>query len=284
MPDSLLTEAQKSKISKAIERRNYRQVIAVLEAVKTAHAGTAKTKDKRFVLKEIISLIKDKNKQKTEKLLMKDFFNAGIKFCKMKPDVSRQIGISLIWRAYKYNKEKVKQILLQTADHPNWEVRESAGGAFANTLYYNNDFYTTLKKWRKHKFPNVKRAVVIGALGLRETGNPRCAQKAFKLLEPLLYDSSAYIKKNLGPFVLGSYYGSSHPKELFKQLDKWLKIKDEHARWNVAMTFNNSFGNKYPREALKYLRILAKDKSPVVQRAVKSTLNHLRKRHKNISL
>lgn len=284
MPDSLLTITQKARISNAIEKENYRQVIAVLESVKTAHAGTAKTKDKRFVLKEIISCIKDKNKGKTEKLMMKELFNAGIKFCKMKEDTAKQIGVSLIWRAYKYNKAKVKQILLQTADHPNWEVRESAGGAFANTLHYNGDFYDTLRKWAKHKSVNIRRAVVISAIGLRESNNPQGVQKAFKLLEPLLYDSAVYVKKNLGPFVLGSYYGSSNPKELLKQLDKWIKIKDEHTRWNIAMTFNNSFGNKYPKEALKYLRILAKDESPVEKRAVKSTLNHLRKRHKNISL
>src|SRR4030095_4182621 len=220
--DSLLTQTQKSKISKEIEKGNYTQIITILETVKTVHAGTAKTKDKRFVLKEIITRLKDKNYGKPQMFLMKDFFNAGVKFCKMKEYVSKQIGISLICRAYKYNKPKVKQILLQTADHPNWEVRETAGGAFANTLHGNNDFYAVLKKWSKHKSQHVRRAVVIGALGLRETD----PQKAFSLLEPLMYDSSAYVKKNLGPFVLGSYYGSSHPKELLRQLNKWIKIKD----------------------------------------------------------
>ena len=50
------------------------------------------------------------------------------------------------------------------------------------------------------------------------------------------------------------------------------------------MTFNNSFGNRYPKEAVKYLKILSKDESKVVQRAVKSTLNHLKKRDKSIKL
>ena len=50
------------------------------------------------------------------------------------------------------------------------------------------------------------------------------------------------------------------------------------------MVFNNSFGYRYPKEAVKYLKILSKDKSPVVQRAVKSAINHLKKRNRNISL
>ncbi|MCI0449008.1 MAG: HEAT repeat domain-containing protein [Chlorobi bacterium] len=282
MPDSLLRENQKRKISKAVRDGNYKSVISILESVKTPHAETAKTKDKRFVLKEIISNLKNKNQSAAR--LEKAFFSTGFKFCRMEEDVSKQIGVSLIWRGYCYNKEKVRDVLLKISDHPNWEVRESAGGAFANVLFYNEDFYNVLKKWSKFSSPNVRRAVVIGSLGLRDEGNSKSAQKAFKLLEILMYDSSPYVKKNLGPFVLGSYFGNSHPEELFKHLDKWIKINDPHVRWNIAMTFNNSFGAKYPRKALKYLRILSKDKNPVVKRAVKSTLNRLKKANKNISL
>ncbi len=276
MPDSLLTDSQKNKIKKAVKTEDYKQIISILESVKTAHAGTAKTKDKRFVIKELVSHIK--TTAKNESALNKDFFNAGIKLCSMKEDVAKQIGISMLWRGYKHDKQKARAVLLMIADDPNWEVRESAGGAFANVLYYNREFYNTLTKWAEHKSQNVRRAVVIGSLGLRDTKNPADIPKAFKLLEPLMYDSSTYVKKNLGPFVLGSYYGNSYPKETFKQLDKWVKIKNDNVRWNVAMTFNNSFGNKYPIEAVKYLRILSKDPSTVVQRAVKSTLNHLKKR------
>jgi hypothetical protein len=50
------------------------------------------------------------------------------------------------------------------------------------------------------------------------------------------------------------------------------------------MCFNNSTGNKYPEKAMKYLKILNKDKNKTVQRAVKSTLNFLRKRNKGLSM
>jgi hypothetical protein len=71
--------------------------------------------------------------------------------------------------------------------------------------------------------------------------------------------------------------------ELLKQLTKWIKIKDPHVSWNIAMTFNNSFGYRYSHEALKYLKFLSKDENPVVQRAVRSTINHLKKRNKIIN-
>ena len=99
-----------------------------------------------------------------------------------------------------------------------------------------------------------------------------------------MYDSSRYVKVNLGPFILGSYFGNNMPGFVLKFLNKMMKVNDPHVRWNIAMAFNNSFGNRCPEEALKILKKLNEDKNPVVQRAVKSTLNHLKKRNKNISL
>ena len=46
MPDTLLTPIQKKNILSAIENKDFRKIISILESVKTSHAGTAKTKDK----------------------------------------------------------------------------------------------------------------------------------------------------------------------------------------------------------------------------------------------
>ena len=122
----------------------------------------------------------------------------------------------------------------------------------------------------------------MSAEGLKDRKNAQNIHKAFALLEPLMYDSAVYIKKNLGPFLLGSHFGNSFPGQTFAQLDKWIKIKDPHVRWNIGMAFNNSFGNKYPEKSLKYLKVLSKDTNKIVQRAVVSTLGSLRKRHKTL--
>jgi 3-methyladenine DNA glycosylase AlkD len=279
MADSLLSAAQKAKIVRSISKENFKQVISVLDSVKTLHSGTAKMKDKRFTIAEIVKYIIEKFKGTTDKQLEKIFYSAGKKICAIKSDNAKEVGVHVIWRGYDHDKKSVTAALMKIADDPNWEVREYAAGAISATVYKYKDFYNTLEKWRKHPSENVRRAVVMSAWGLRDRQNPTSALKAFALLEPLLYDSSVYVKKNLGPFAIGSWYGNAFPKETLKQLDKWVKIKNENVRWNVAMAFNNSFGNKYPDRALKFLKTLSKDKSKIVRKAVTSTLRTLRKRH-----
>lgn len=272
MKDSLLTEKQKKEILKLIREKKYSGVISILEKIKTSHAGTAKTKDKMFVLREIVKHIIE-NSANPEK----DFFDTGSFLCKRKEDVSSELGISLVWRGYRFNKKSVKELLIKTADHPNWEVREYAASAFANTHYENSDLYKDLIKWTKHSSENIRRAVVFSALALREK---QSLSSAFALLEPLMFDDSRYVKKNLGPFILGSYFGNKFPEETIRQLKKWSKIRDGNVRWNIIMSFNNSFGNKYPDEALEVMKRFAGDVDLTVKRAMLSTLKFLNKNHK----
>ena len=39
----------------------------------------------------------------------KDFFETGCYFCSRKEDVSKEIGISLVWRGYRFNKKEIKE-------------------------------------------------------------------------------------------------------------------------------------------------------------------------------
>lgn len=272
MTDSLLTEKNKKEIIRLIKEKKFEGIITILEKIKTGHAGTAKTKDKMFVLTEIVKYIIENSVNRE-----KDFFDTGDYFCKRNEDVSEELGISLIWRGYRYDRKRVKEQLLKSADHPNWEVREYAAGAFANTLYENNDLYKDLIKWTKHPSENIRRAVVFSALALRDNKN---LSRAFTLLEPLLFDDSRYVKKNLGPFILGSCIGNKFPAETFRQLKKWSRIRDSNVRWNIIMSFNNSFGKKYHEEALKVLNYFAGDVDLTVKRAMLSTLKFLYKHHK----
>jgi hypothetical protein len=282
MADSLLTSKHRKEIIKSIVNSEYKTVIKILDSVKTDHAGTAKTKDKRFVIREILNFTKEKYQD--EKLRTDVFFNIGSKLCSMKGPNALEIGANIIWFGYEHNKRFVTNTLKKIADSDNWEVRESVTGPLANLLYKYSEFYCVLQKWSKHKSVNIRRAVVLASTGLDDTQKPENVDKAFKLLEPLLYDKAVYVKKNLGPFVLGGWWGRHYPDKFFWQLDKWIRIKDENVRWNIAMCFNNSTGNKYPEKAMKYLKILNKDKNKTVQRAVKSTLNFLRKRNKGLSM
>lgn len=280
MKDTLLTKKQKAVIELALKKQDYKKIITELDKVSTKHSGTAKMKDKRYVIAEIVRHITEANYKNP----IREFYKAGIKILAIKSDNAKEVGIHILWRGYKYNKANVIKWLYKITDDANWEVREYAAGALVQTITLNPKFYSTLKKWVKDKSENIRRGVVLSAVALRDKKDPAKIKKAFSLFELLLYDSSMYVKKNLGPFILGSYFGNALPDEMFRFLDRIIKIKDENVKWNAAMVFNNSFGNRYPNEAIKYLRILAKDESKVVQRAVKSTLNHLRKRNRNISL
>lgn len=273
MADSLLTDIKRKKISDLIDKEDHAGIISILEKVKTAHAGTARTKDKRFVINEIVKHVRRKKSDHERK-----FLAAGISFCKRKEDTAKEIGISLIWRGYESDKKAVKKFLLKIADDKNWEVREYAGGAFANTVQNNPEFFEEVLSLASHHSENVRRAALFAALGLR---NEKDLAKGFALMVILMFDKSKYVKKNLGPFILGSLYGNKFPKETLKKLKEWSKIRDENVNWNVIMAFNNSFGNNYPAEALKILKHYAGNTDLSTKRALRSTLNFLGKRHRD---
>lgn len=275
----MLDDKTKKKLLSFIESKDYDKLISYLDSLKTKHAGTPKTDIKRFTVKEITKrLLQEENK----KAAAKDFFELGKKYCSMNEPVAQEIGVSLIWRGYSHNKKETKDLLLKVADSDNWEVREYAAGAFINVLKENPELYKTFLQWTKHKSENIRRAVVFSALAYSDHKDKTKLKNVFEILEPLMSDSSVYVKKNLGPFILGSHLANHHTEEVLAQLKKWLKIKNEHVKWNIAMTFNNSFGNKYPQKALEILKELLPDENRVVRRSVVSTLRHLNKRHSNL--
>ena len=275
MKDTLLTKKQKTVIAAAIDKQDFKKIIAVLDSISTKHSGTAKMKDKRYVIAEIVKHIAEANHKNPER----EFYKAGLSILKLNSDNAKEVGIHILWRGYRYNTSAITKWLYKITDDPNWEVREYAAGALGGTLKENPAFYTTLKKWTKDSSENIRRGVVLAAAVLRDRNDSRKLKKAFALFEPLMYDSSGYVKKNLGPFILGSYFGNGATDVTMEFLKRMLKVKNEHVRWNIAMSFNNSFGNNHPHLAKEFLAVLIKDTSPVVQRAIRSTINHIRKRH-----
>lgn len=282
MPDTLLTLKQKKEIIRLISLSDYKRVIKILDSVSTKHAGTAKTKDKRFVIGEIIKFVTLTNNNKPHGYKEKQFLNIGKLLCSQNSLNAIELGANIICRGYLIDKKQVTQTLYNISDHENWEAREHVTGPLADILRNFPEFYKTLQKWVKDKSPRVRRAVVLASVGLDDKQKPGNVKLAFKLLEPLLYDPDVYVKKNLGPYILGGTWGRHYPKEFFKQLDKWILINNPQVRWNIAKSFNNSLGNLYPEKAIKYLSILKIDNNPVVQRAVLSTFRHIIKRNSHL--
>ena len=271
MADSLLTEKDKAMIKILISQDKPDEIIKILQNISTLHAGTAKTKDKRFIISEIVKHAKDNLSGNP-----KYFFEAGKKFCRSKSDNAKEIGVSLIWRGYIHKPAVTEEILLKIADDPNWEVREYAGTAFANVLKENPALHGKILEWSEHTSENVRRAVVFSSLAYKQKGD---ITKAFEILKPLMSDNSQYVKKNLGPFILGSHFGNNFPEETLEFLKSLVNEKCSNTLWNIAMSFNNSFGNRFPEDSLQILSKMMCSENPVVRRAVISTLRHLHKRH-----
>jgi len=267
----LLTEKDKKKIKLHISQGDLDEIVRILKRLSTLHAGTAKTKDKRFVISEIV-----KHAENSLSGNPKYFFETGKKLCDSSNDNAKEIGISIIWRGYAQDPVVTEKSLLKIADDSNWEVREYAGNAFANVLKQNPNMHSKMLKWSGHHSENVRRAVVFSSLAYKEKGD---VAKAFEILKPLLKDSSKYVKKNLGPFILGGHFGNRFPNETFALLRSLVKNKDTNVLWNVAMSFNNSFGNHFPEKSLQILSQINHSENVSVRKAIISTLRHLQRRH-----
>ncbi|MCD6471120.1 hypothetical protein J7K86_01155 [bacterium] len=164
--------------------------------------------------------------------------------------------------------KKLLAKIRKMADSPEWGIREDAA---VEIKKINDKFFLEYlpvwKKWVKAPNPNIRRAVEVGLLRIKK----EFVSQALDLLEVLIYDNNSYVRRNCGPFAL-SHVCYKDPKAGFQRLKKWTRIDDKNVRWNVAMCCGAWFGQTYPNESLKLLKILAKDKERFVWRAVASSL------------
>ncbi|GAB4285993.1 MAG: hypothetical protein Kow0081_4000 [Candidatus Dojkabacteria bacterium] len=172
--------------------------------------------------------------------------------------------------------KKLLAKIKKMADSSNWEVREDAASEIKkiNDKFFL-EYLPTWKKWVADPNPNIRRAVEVGLLRIKKEFIPH----ALDLLDSLMYDDNVYVRKNCGHFAL-SHVGYKDPGVTLKRLKKWVKIKDKNVRWNVAMCFLGGwFGQTYPKESLKLLKVLAKDQEKFVWRAAASSLVKLIRKH-----
>lgn len=188
---------------------------------------------------------------------------------------SKRLGIHIL--AFSKNRTgiQLKKAIIDFAASNDWELREEG----ASTLRYLivEDFakwFLVLKEFVQAKNVNLNRAAVVGSMAAKVT-QTQATQIATEIYEPLLSSKERYIMVNLGPFALGLFLIGRFPQIGFNFLDKWLKIDNEYVRWNVIMTFSQSAGKRYPKEAAKYIKALVADKRVMVQRAIKAVIRKL---------
>jgi len=171
--------------------------------------------------------------------------------------------------------KKLLAKIRKMADSQDWRIREDAAGEIRkiNDKFFL-EYLPVWKNWVKDPNPNIRRAVEVGLLRIKKEFIPH----ALDLLDPLMYDNDSYVRKNCGPFAL-SHVGYKDPDTAFPKLKAWMKIENKNVRWNVAMCLGAWFGQTYPNESLKLLKILAKDKERFVWRAAASSLVKLIRKH-----
>jgi 3-methyladenine DNA glycosylase AlkC len=166
------------------------------------------------------------------------------------------------------------------ADDDNWEVREAAVSAFRPLLEHDyGRAVKLLRRWATGENVNLQRAAALAVMVARRRPWLGPVGDIFEVLAPLMAVRAEYVRKNLGPFAIGSSIGRHYPQETMSFLRKMMRADDEQTRWNVAMAFNQSFGVGSPELALPFLTTLAADPSKYVRTAAASSLRNIGRRH-----
>jgi hypothetical protein len=193
---------------------------------------------------------------------------------------ARLLACGLLPDFWRDHPRPVERLLRRLADDEHWAVREAAGGGLGRVLLQNFDaFYDRCLAWTQHPSAHVRRAVCIAIRSPGKTRRPEWGEPLLDVLEPLLPDRTPTVRKNLGPFGIGSGMIRWYPERTLARLQEWARREDATTRWNVAMAFSTAGGADHWQEGLPILRDLACDERRFVWRAVASALRVMGRRH-----
>ena len=195
----------------------------------------------------------------------------------------RRYASEILLKLWEKDRNKTTLILTNLADDEHWLVREGAHEVWGELLTKNfQQVFPILQTWSNSSSANLRRCVAVAARSAGNSKKDEWAEPLLQLIEPLLSDKTAYVRKNLGPFAIGDGLLRCNPNITMKHLRKWTQREDEGTLWNVAMAFASYGGNKNWREGVKILAKLATDERRYVWRSVASALIYLARRHPEV--
>lgn len=253
----------------AILDRDVHRVVAIMDSLKTDHAGTPR------------QAVKDAAARLVEHTFAPDpdrVYEIGMAFVTTGNAATKEIGIALLPPFYAAHEAEVNEQFLRVGDDANWEVREWAASALAYVVVAHFDLvHSRLREWSNHPSPNVRRLVVVAAgYATRDCTSIQC-KHLLDVLTPLMADTNAYVSKNLGAFALGSY-AVRYQHELVAEWATGLDLDNEQIAWSLAMIFTTAEGAKHLDALQELFLSLVRDDRKKVQRAVKKALSNLEKR------
>jgi|SRR5581483_11307193 len=199
----------------------------------------------------------------------KDARQKALKLLRSRANHEIRIGANILLRDVGVTDKQLEDAIRFLSTHADWELREEAAMMFRTLIKRNFDhWFNVMKDFVNSDSVNLKRAAVVGAMTKLSKEQTKKIVEA--IFQPNLPYNHVYMKKNLGPFAIGSHLLKNEPVLTFSYLNKWIKNKNENVRWNVLMAFSQAQGKKYREQALKYVRQVEQDPSKTVQRAVKA--------------
>ena len=212
-------------------------------------------------------------------------FTLAVALAERPEQLAKALGAALLGERYAGHEAAVGQQLLRLADDPDWVVREYAASSLGDVLTDHFDqTYDLFRVWAQHEAATIRRAVVLATMPAARAGDAHRAARCLDLLEPLLADRAPYVRKNLGPFAIGSALLLHHPEVTFTALARWRdQYNDEQTRWNLALACAAAGGTRWPEQALAFLHSLAGDPRPYVWHAVATALVNLGRKRGEIA-
>jgi hypothetical protein len=186
---------------------------------------------------------------------------------------ARQVACLLISKAFADDADRSAALLERLLDDEEWTVRDTAatiGGRLLRT-----DFRSMIdhaRRWRASPSPSVRRAAVVAAGRAAHPRRLEWAEPLLKLIEPLLGDRDALVRRALGPSALGTSLLGCYPRLTFEYMTQWSTSNDPQVLWNVAMGFSAPPAATMAKKALIILRKLSLDERRFVWRAVASAI------------
>jgi hypothetical protein len=208
-------------------------------------------------------------------------FQWALELARRPEPVARMLACGLLPDCWGGQPRPTESLLRTLADDERWEVREVAGSALGQVLLHHFDgFYHRCLTWTCDPSAHVRRAVCIAVRSPGKSRQPQWGAPLLDLLEPLLADRTPTVRKNLGPFGIGSGMIRWYPELTLHRLAEWAQRQDATTRWNVAMAFSTAGGADRWSEGLPILSDLACDERRFVWRAVASALRVMGRRHR----
>jgi HEAT repeat protein len=192
----------------------------------------------------------------------------------------RQVACLLLASYYPQDPARVLRAAEVLAEDPHWEVREAAGGLLGSLLDRDFDrMRSWLEELRSSRSENLRRAVVLAVKYAARRDKPERVPELLALVQPLLRDQEAYVRRNLGPYTIGDALLRVDPQQTLRSLREWSRDRDPIVRWNVAMAFSSAIGSFHWPAAKSILERLAKGPEPLVRSAVAKAVRRSRQRY-----